>query len=397
MIGRVGAVQNFDGGDITHSEAAVFVTAEDAANPNGTILSFQLFSGKDFQGGTGVHTLGLVRLSVTGDARDTILGGENVEWTELVPSSVSAVATDASGQPTLAPDDDPTVLINPDNTILSTGLNPEFATYTIIAQTVLPSITGIRLEVIDTNGPYDSSDDSGLPTGGPGRADNGNFALFEFTLDAQAIAQESFDFAELHLKRARLKLDDDPGEDRFKVMGNFVLYTDGDGLDLSNEDVTVNLGAFSQTITAGSFVRGPEGYRFKGDRGGITRMVIRDDGTFKIRAKDVDLGGIDSTGTVRFWLQIGNDQGTVSCDHHEKPAQDHHSKSGPSTNLIDLAIAQVLGQDGETSRDTDEHDDDSRAQSKHGHGNHGHHHQSFRGHRSLDALKDLHRLRRQWK
>src|SRR5262249_1388820 len=47
-------------------------------------------------------------------------------------------------------------------------------TYTIVAQTPLKDITGIRLEVLT---------DKGLPAQGPGRAPGGNFVLSEFKVE----------------------------------------------------------------------------------------------------------------------------------------------------------------------------------------------------------------------
>jgi hypothetical protein len=55
-----------------------------------------------------------------------------------------------------------------DGSIRVSGTNPEFDVYTVTAACDLPNITGIRLEALA---------DSPLVLGGPGRADNGNFAL----------------------------------------------------------------------------------------------------------------------------------------------------------------------------------------------------------------------------
>jgi mono/diheme cytochrome c family protein len=62
-----------------------------------------------------------------------------------------------------------------DGSVLSGGKRPEKDTYTIVAHSDLPGITGIRLEVL--------TDDS-LPHKGPGRQDNGNLHLNEFTVTA---------------------------------------------------------------------------------------------------------------------------------------------------------------------------------------------------------------------
>ena len=52
--------------------------------------------------------------------------------------------------------------------------------YTIEAMTTLTGITGFRLEAL-----FDTS----LPLGGPGRANNGNFVLTEFTVDAAPVPE----------------------------------------------------------------------------------------------------------------------------------------------------------------------------------------------------------------
>jgi WD40 repeat protein/Flp pilus assembly protein TadD len=65
-----------------------------------------------------------------------------------------------------------TLTVQPDGSILASGINPDRDTYTITAITDLERISRIRLEAIP---------DPSLPSGGPGRyPDNGNFHLNEF-------------------------------------------------------------------------------------------------------------------------------------------------------------------------------------------------------------------------
>jgi len=85
-------------------------------------------------------------------------------WTVLEPASL----TSAGGA---------TLTKQPDGSILASGENPSPDTYTITAVTELTGITGIRLEALP---------DSSLPSNGPGRATNGNFALNEFRVTAAA-------------------------------------------------------------------------------------------------------------------------------------------------------------------------------------------------------------------
>jgi tetratricopeptide (TPR) repeat protein len=64
----------------------------------------------------------------------------------------------------------------PDGSVLAGGKNPFPETYTVTAKTNLAGITAVRLEVLA---------DKSLPSGGPGRAGNGNFVLSEFKVEAR--------------------------------------------------------------------------------------------------------------------------------------------------------------------------------------------------------------------
>jgi mono/diheme cytochrome c family protein len=87
-----------------------------------------------------------------------------VRWVPLDPSSCQS----AGGA---------TLTKQPDLSLLASGKRPEVDTYTVVADTDLQGITGVRLEVL--------TDDS-LPHKGPGRQDNGNLHLNEFRLSAAA-------------------------------------------------------------------------------------------------------------------------------------------------------------------------------------------------------------------
>jgi mono/diheme cytochrome c family protein len=62
-----------------------------------------------------------------------------------------------------------------DSSLLATGSSPPISTYTVTVKTKLKGITGFRLEALT---------DPNLPAYGPGRADNGNFVLTEFSVEA---------------------------------------------------------------------------------------------------------------------------------------------------------------------------------------------------------------------
>ncbi len=149
------------------AQTAVFETAVDMGFAEGsTMLVFTL----DHQFGN-KHTLGKFRLSATTDDRslfaDGLATGGDVtaNWVELVPASA---VSDMAGV---------TMTINPDNTILVGGDNPDKNTYTVIAYTNLTGITGFRLEALE---------DPLLGTHeGPGRQPlNGNFVLTTFAVAA---------------------------------------------------------------------------------------------------------------------------------------------------------------------------------------------------------------------
>jgi Protein of unknown function (DUF1549)/Planctomycete cytochrome C len=67
----------------------------------------------------------------------------------------------------------------PDGSARAGGTRPEHDQYTATADTTLARITAIRLEALA---------DDGLPHHGPGRADNGNFALTSFRLESRPAA-----------------------------------------------------------------------------------------------------------------------------------------------------------------------------------------------------------------
>ena len=85
-----------------------------------------------------------------------------VEWIALQPTG--ALSTGGA-----------TLKVLPDGSVLAEGPNPENDSYTIVAQTSLKAIAGIRLEVMS---------DPSLPGGGPGRDTDGSFVLSR--IDAQA-------------------------------------------------------------------------------------------------------------------------------------------------------------------------------------------------------------------
>jgi hypothetical protein len=112
------------------------------------------------------HTLGHFRLSSTLDSFPNL----NSTFTPMTPFSM--ISSDPGTTFTL---------VNQD--IVVGGANPNQAIYEVqVALSGFASaITPFRLDVFDPNG-TSLSDVDGLPTGGPGRAPNGNFVLTHFSV-----------------------------------------------------------------------------------------------------------------------------------------------------------------------------------------------------------------------
>jgi hypothetical protein len=72
----------------------------------------------------------------------------------------------------------------PDGSLLATGKNDKFDTYTIVAHAYRPTIRAIRLEALSH---------PSLVKGGPGRAANGNFALTDLKVTAQPLTPRGAD------------------------------------------------------------------------------------------------------------------------------------------------------------------------------------------------------------
>ena len=152
------------------SETAAFETVADIGFVSGSVITFTLN-----QGHPG-HSLGRFRFSVTTDNRSLFADGLDnagdvtANWVVLNPTAFLS----ANGA---------TLTKLGDNSILASGVVPDFDVYTISAPTSLTGITGIRLEALE---------DPSLPFGGPGRSGgNGNFVVSELTVDIVAVPEPS--------------------------------------------------------------------------------------------------------------------------------------------------------------------------------------------------------------
>ena len=118
-------------------------------------------------------------------------------------------------------------------------------------------------------------------------------------------------FAQFRINAGHLVLEQGAPTDEFEMQGRFAQAETSNNIDVLNEEVTVTLGGFIETIPAGSFVRAADnnGYEFFGATKGITQASITEDGGFRVLGKGLDLESIFDTNSVFFALRIGDDVG----------------------------------------------------------------------------------------
>jgi mono/diheme cytochrome c family protein len=97
-----------------------------------------------------------------------LMTGESGQWMIL-----DVAEAKSSGGTTLTKQDD--------GSILASGKNPDFDTYTLVANTDLVDLTALRLEALTH---------PSMVKNGPGRADNGNFNLTDVKVVISAISQQ---------------------------------------------------------------------------------------------------------------------------------------------------------------------------------------------------------------
>ncbi|MCZ6916958.1 MAG: hypothetical protein O7I93_09290 [Gemmatimonadetes bacterium] len=126
------------------------------------------------------------------------------------------------------------------------------------------------------------------------------------------IPASAFPFASFDIERADFALDPQGrvGRDKFELDGTVALNEASDGIDLLQDPVILRVGAFSQTLLPGEFVRNAtdDGFTFEGMSSGITRFALGDDGRFAIEADGLGLADLDA-GPALVELEIGNDFG----------------------------------------------------------------------------------------
>ncbi len=105
---------------------------------------------------------------------DQYLAGRKKESKPLKWQILDLVSYQSQGGATLTKQDD--------GSVLATGKNPDFDTYTFVVHTKAKGITAVRLEALA---------DPSLVKSGPGRAGNGNFALSDFRVTAAALDKKT--------------------------------------------------------------------------------------------------------------------------------------------------------------------------------------------------------------
>jgi hypothetical protein len=119
---------------------------------------------------------------------------------------------------------------------------------------------------------------------------------------------------------AKVKLDRGlvPGDDKFDVQATLILAPTSNGIDLLTEDLTLQLGAFSSTVPAGSFTQGNNGrFRFAGMIAGVSLDVdmrsLRGGG-FDLQASGEHANLAGAVNPLSVKLLIGGDSGSTTVN-----------------------------------------------------------------------------------
>lgn len=137
--------------------------------------------------------------------------------------------------------------------------------------------------------------ESGLPI------DTSTQGLSSFTVTATDLAGNTamvthdyamvVPFAVFEAEKGLLVLELGAASDEFELEGDLEVAEASNGIDVLNEAVKVTLDGFNETIPAGSFFRNADDeFEFVGASGGITQVVIEEDGDFRVRVQVWTLG-----------------------------------------------------------------------------------------------------------
>jgi len=99
---------------------------------------------------------------------------------------------------------------------------------------------------------------------------------------------------------------------RVSLRGRYVLGADSNGLDLPNQDCTLVFGGYRQSLAGQDFSRHRHGWSFNSRAAGIRRLLLFDDGRFRLDASGLELGQLNLAVPQYFALQLGDDAGGVA-------------------------------------------------------------------------------------
>lgn len=127
-------------------------------------------------------------------------------------------------------------------------------------------------------------------------------------------------FASLQITRARIGQSRGATRDQIDLWGQFALGPSSDGIALPGEQVAVTLGGLTWTMPGSAFVRTDEndGFQFQTTAPGIKQVVIRDNGIFRVRVSEVDLGVVNAANPLVVTLRIGDDEGSANVASPER-------------------------------------------------------------------------------
>jgi uncharacterized delta-60 repeat protein len=158
--------------------------------------------------------------------------------------------------------------------------------------------------------------DGGIVAAGSANLPDGGqvFALARYLGDSIATSVPFSAF------RAKLKIAVAPeaNDDAFKMKARFTLGDDSNGINPLSEDVTLQIGTFSTTLPAGSFIEAAKRrFEFEGVINGVAFEAVIQSFShgqflFKIESQGADLTG--TVNPVPGILTIGNDTGSTSVD-----------------------------------------------------------------------------------
>jgi hypothetical protein len=124
-------------------------------------------------------------------------------------------------------------------------------------------------------------------------------------------------------------------QETFKLISRFTTGSDSNGIDPLNEAVSLQVGAFSTTLPAGSFHANDGNFLFNGTIGGVrlqVKIIQLNDRAFQLLAKGqrANLSGTEIP--VKVGITIGDDNGNVTLKNTRLVAGSHPLKSEPDDN-----------------------------------------------------------------